>query len=89
LWPSLEKVLEVLIHPLLGVTCFLHKGYGDHQTPKSLSHMAWGPFSLQSPHFWWLMTTQPKQANMMNILMKMCNLLAMMHECPLKVRLRT
>jgi hypothetical protein len=24
LWPSLEKALEVLIHPLLGVTCFLH-----------------------------------------------------------------
>jgi hypothetical protein len=23
LWPSLEKVLEVLIHPLLGVTCLL------------------------------------------------------------------
>jgi hypothetical protein len=23
LWPSLEKVLEVLIHSLLGVTCFL------------------------------------------------------------------
>jgi hypothetical protein len=23
LWLSLEKVLEVLIHPLLGVTCFL------------------------------------------------------------------
>jgi hypothetical protein len=23
LWPSLVKVLEVLIHPLLGVTCFV------------------------------------------------------------------
>jgi hypothetical protein len=23
LWPTLVKVLEVLIHPLLGVTCFL------------------------------------------------------------------
>jgi hypothetical protein len=23
LWPSLEKVLEVLIHPLLGITYFL------------------------------------------------------------------
>jgi hypothetical protein len=25
LWPSLEKVLEILIHPLLGVTCFLQR----------------------------------------------------------------
>jgi hypothetical protein len=25
LWPSLAKVLEVLIHPLLGVTRFLHR----------------------------------------------------------------
>jgi hypothetical protein len=27
LWPSLVKVLEVLIHPLLGVTCFLETRY--------------------------------------------------------------
>jgi hypothetical protein len=27
-----------------------------------LSQMAQGLFSLQSPPFWWLMTTQPKQA---------------------------
>ena len=32
-----------------------------------LSQMAQGPFSLQSPPFWWLMTTQPKQANITNI----------------------
>jgi hypothetical protein len=63
------------------------QGYVDHRTLKSLSQMDWGPFSLQSPPFWWLMTTQPKQENIPNILMKICNLLAMMHECPLKVRL--
>ena len=35
-----------------------------------LSQMARGPFSLQSPPFWWLMTTQPKQANIIKILLK-------------------
>jgi hypothetical protein len=34
-----------------------------------LSQMARGPFSLQSPPFWWLMTTQPKQANHTSIWM--------------------
>jgi hypothetical protein len=56
-----------------------------HQNP--FSQMAGGPFSLHSLPFWWLMTTQTKQANITNISMKMCNLLARMHECPLKVRL--
>jgi hypothetical protein len=36
-----------------------------------------------------LMTTQPKQANIKNILMKKCNLLARIHECPHNVRLWT
>jgi hypothetical protein len=36
----------------------------------SLSKMTRGPFSLQSLPFWWLMTTQPKQANNTNIWMK-------------------
>ena len=48
----------------------------------SISQMARGPFSLQSPPFWWLMTTQPKQANNTSIWMKICNLLAKMHDCP-------
>jgi len=30
---------------------------------KIQSKWAKGPFSLQSPPFWWLMTTRPKQAN--------------------------
>ena len=55
----------------------------------SISQMARGPFSLQSPPFWWLMTTQPKQANITNIWMKICNLLARMHDCPLNVILWT
>ena len=54
-----------------------------------LSQMAQGPFSLQSLPFWWLMTTQPKQANITNIWMKICNLLARMHDCPHKVILWT
>jgi hypothetical protein len=29
LWSSLEKVLEVLIHPLLGVTCFLQAQFSN------------------------------------------------------------
>jgi hypothetical protein len=48
----------------------------------SISQKAWGPFSLQSPSFWWLMTTQPKQANNTSIWIKICNLLAKMHDCP-------
>jgi hypothetical protein len=35
----------------------------------SNGQMAWGLFSLQSPPFWWLMTTQPKQANNTSIWM--------------------
>jgi hypothetical protein len=65
------------------------QGYVDHQTPKPLSQMARGPFSLQSPPFWWLMTTQPKQANITNIKSKKCNLLARMHDCPRNVELWT
>jgi hypothetical protein len=58
-----------------------------HQNP--FSQKTQGPFSLQSPRFWWLMTTQPKQENITNISTKICNLLARMHECSLKVRLWT
>jgi hypothetical protein len=47
--------------------------------------MARGPFSLQSPPFWSLMTTQPKQENITKIWMKIWNLLARMHEYPHKV----
>jgi hypothetical protein len=32
-----------------------------------LSQMAWGPFSLQSPPFWRLMTKHQKQANIKKI----------------------
>jgi hypothetical protein len=39
--------------------------------------------------FWRLMTTQPKQANITNTLIKICNLIAKMHECPHNVRLWT
>jgi hypothetical protein len=55
----------------------------------SLSQMDWGSFSLQSPPFWWLMTTQPKQANITNIWMRICNLLARIHVCPYNVTLWT
>ena len=55
----------------------------------SISQKARGPFSLQSPPFWWLMTTQPKQANNTSIWIKMCNLLAKMHDCPHNVILWT
>jgi hypothetical protein len=41
------------------------------------------------PPFWWLMTTQPKQANNTSIWMKICNLLARMHVCPHNVILWT
>jgi hypothetical protein len=55
----------------------------------SISQIARGPFSLQSPPFWWLMTTQPKQANNTSFCMKMCILLAKMHDCPHNVILWT
>jgi hypothetical protein len=55
----------------------------------SISQMARGPFSLQSPPFWWLMTTQPKQANNTSIWIKICILLAKMHDCPHNVILWT
>jgi hypothetical protein len=55
----------------------------------SIGQMAWGPFSLQSPPFWWLMTTQPKQANNTIIWMTICSLLARMHVCPHNVILWT
>jgi hypothetical protein len=55
----------------------------------SISQMTRGPFSLQSPPFWWLMTTQPKQANITSIWMKICNLLARMQVCPHNVILWT
>jgi hypothetical protein len=48
LWPSLEKVLEVLIHPLLGVTCFLHMGLKRimcHALPHFSEASWWGSFS--------------------------------------------
>jgi hypothetical protein len=55
----------------------------------SISQKARGPFSLQSPPFWWLMTTQPKQANNTSNWVKICNLLAKMHDCPHNVILWT
>jgi hypothetical protein len=45
------------------------------------------PYNL--PPFWWLMITQPKQANNINIWMKLCILLARMHVCPHNVILWT
>jgi hypothetical protein len=55
----------------------------------SFSQVAQGLFSLQTLPFWWLMTTQPKQANNTNIWMKISNLLARMHVCPQNVILWT